>query len=45
MIEAHNNPKRALCDGAQSVDLTRFAEIMQDVAKRVAFEGRILEHA
>ena len=31
MIEVHNNPKAALCDGAQSLTPEQFA----DVAKRV----------
>ena len=31
MIEVHNNPKNALCDGAQSITPAEFA----DVAERV----------
>jgi len=40
MIEAHNDPSRALCDGAQSLDLKQFEEIMVDLRKRALFEGK-----
>lgn len=40
IIEAHNNPRCALCDGAQSLDLDQFDAVMQDIRRRVAFEGR-----
>lgn len=40
MIESHNNPAKALCDGAQSLDLPMFSELMTDIKKRVAFEGK-----
>lgn len=43
MIEVHNNPKAALCDGAQSLDMPQFAELMVDLKRRVAFEGRELQ--
>lgn len=42
MIEVHNNPSCALCDGAQSITPDYFDKIMQDVKKRIAFEGKIL---
>lgn len=42
MIETHNEPAKALCDGAQSLDLTQFDELMNDIKKRVEFEGKIL---
>ncbi len=42
MIETHNDPKNALCDGAQSLDLDQFAQVMATVKKRVAFEGKAL---
>ena len=45
MIEVHNNPKCALCDGAQSLDLEQFAETMADIRRRAAFEGRVLQNA
>ena len=31
MIEVHNNPKAALCDGAQSLTPDQFADVMSDV--------------
>ena len=42
MIETHNNPAAALCDGAQSLDLIQFADLMADLRRRVAFEGKIM---
>ena len=40
MIEVHNNPKAALCDGAQSLDPKQFDALMIDVKRRVAFEEK-----
>ena len=40
MIEVHNNPKAALCDGAQSLDPDEFDRLMGTVKTRAAFEGR-----
>ena len=40
MIEVHNNPKTALCDGAQSLDPEEFGRLMASVTSRAAFEGR-----
>lgn len=45
MIEVHNNPKCALCDGAQSLDLEQFAEVMKDIKRRAAFENKELQTA
>lgn len=42
MIEAHNNPREALCDGAQSLNLNEFASVMDIIKKRVEFEGKTL---
>ena len=42
LIEVHNNPACALCDGAQSLDMPSFAQVMQDVRRRVAFEGKLM---
>jgi len=42
MIEVHNNPSCALCDGAQSITPDTFDTIMKDVKSRVKFEGKIL---
>jgi len=40
MIETHNDPARALCDGAQSLDLAQFSDLMADLQRRVVFEGK-----
>ena len=40
MIEVHNDPPHALCDGAQSLNPDQFDSLMQDVRRRAAFEGK-----
>ncbi len=40
MIEVHNDPPKALCDGAQSLDPKQFDTLMQDIKRRVEFEGK-----
>lgn len=40
MIETHNDPANALCDGAQSLDLPMFKALMEDIKRRAAFEGK-----
>ncbi len=40
MIEVHNDPKRALCDGGQSVTPAAFAELMQGVRGVLPFACR-----
>ena len=42
MIEVHNNPAAALCDGAQSLNPKQFDELMTDIRRRVEFEGKTL---
>jgi 3-deoxy-7-phosphoheptulonate synthase len=42
MIEAHNNPAKALCDGAQSLDLEQFQSLMEDFKKRAVLENKII---
>ncbi|SCP99783.1 3-deoxy-7-phosphoheptulonate synthase [Anaerobium acetethylicum] len=42
MIETHNDPAKALCDGAQSLDLKQFDELMKEIRRRVEFEGKTL---
>jgi 3-deoxy-7-phosphoheptulonate synthase len=42
MIETHNDPAHALCDGAQTLDLIQFRELMADLCQRVAWEGKEL---
>ena len=41
MIEAHNNPAAALCDGAQSLDLEQFASLMEELKKRAVIENKV----
>ena len=43
IVEVHNNPSCALCDGAQSLTPAQFTELMEDVKKRAAFEGKKME--
>ena len=43
MIEVHNNPKCALCDGAQSLDIPMFSDVMMDIKRRVSFEEKQLQ--
>ena len=40
MIEVHNNPAKAKCDGAQSLTPDQFDELMQFVSKEVEFFGK-----
>ena len=40
IIEVHNDPAKALCDGPQSVTPEQFAEIMDKAKKYAAIEGR-----
>ena len=40
MIEVHNDPAHALCDGAQSIKPELFAEVMDDIRKIAAVVGR-----
>jgi len=42
MIEAHNNPAKALCDGAQSLDLEQFASLMVELKRRAALEEKTI---
>ncbi|MCD7839242.1 MAG: hypothetical protein LUG46_01295 [Erysipelotrichaceae bacterium] len=32
MIEVHNNPEKALCDGPQSLKPEKYAELLQQIA-------------
>ena len=40
IIEVHNDPRNALCDGAQSLDIPQFDAVMADIKRRAAFEER-----
>lgn len=42
MIESHNDPSKALCDGAQSLDLEQFDEVMQDLKRRAVMEHKVM---
>lgn len=42
MIEVHNDPKTALCDGAQSLTPAQFDGVMDSVRRQTAFEGKKL---
>jgi 3-deoxy-7-phosphoheptulonate synthase len=42
MIEVHNNPEEALCDGEQSITPTQFDKIMIVLKKYAEFENKIL---
>ncbi|MDR3200615.1 MAG: 3-deoxy-7-phosphoheptulonate synthase, partial [Spirochaetales bacterium] len=40
MVEVHNNPEEALCDGEQSITPEEFAALMNTLKKYAAIEGR-----
>jgi len=40
IIEAHNNPAKALSDGAQSLNLDQFDDVMHSIKRMVQFEGK-----
>ncbi len=42
IIEVHNNPERALCDGEQSLTPAQFADLSTILGKYAAVEGRTL---
>jgi len=42
MIETHNNPAKALCDGAQSLNLEQFDTLMGELKVRVKLEGKTI---
>lgn len=43
IIEVHNNPAKALCDGPQSITPDQFKEVMDKMAKYAEIEGRIIK--
>lgn len=43
MIEVHNNPEKALCDGAQSLTPQMFDRLMRKINKSVAFYKELNE--
>jgi 3-deoxy-7-phosphoheptulonate synthase len=42
VVEAHNNPAKALCDGAQSLDLEQFDSLMDELKKRAVIEDKVI---
>lgn len=42
LIEVHNNPCKAKCDGAQSLNCEEFTTLMADLKRRIEFEGKML---
>jgi 3-deoxy-7-phosphoheptulonate synthase len=40
MVETHNNPAQALCDGAQSLDLEQFSSLMEELKERAVIEKK-----
>jgi 3-deoxy-7-phosphoheptulonate synthase len=40
MVETHNNPAKALCDGAQSLDLEQFKTLMSELRERAVIEKK-----
>jgi 3-deoxy-7-phosphoheptulonate synthase len=40
MVETHNNPAQALCDGAQSLDLKQFSSLMEELKERAIIEKK-----
>jgi 3-deoxy-7-phosphoheptulonate synthase len=41
MVEVHNNPECALCDGEQSLTPAEFADLMGTLTKYAEIEGKI----
>lgn len=42
IIEVHNDPKNALCDGAQSLTIEEFSVLMKVLKKYIDIEGKIM---
>lgn len=42
IVEVHNNPAKALCDGPQSITPNEFKDVMDKMKKYVELEGRII---
>ena len=42
MIEVHNDPAKAKCDGAQSLTPDQFDELMEFIRQEVPFFGKTL---
>ena len=44
IIEVHNNPACALCDGQQSITPDEYSRLMEKIEKLVELEGKKLEY-
>jgi 3-deoxy-7-phosphoheptulonate synthase len=42
MVEVHNNPQQALCDGEQSITPSEFDNLMNQMRKYAEIEGKII---
>jgi 3-deoxy-7-phosphoheptulonate synthase len=42
IVEVHNNPAHALCDGSQSITPEQFSGLMDKIKKLVEIEGKVL---
>ena len=42
IVEVHNNPQEALCDGEQSITPNEFDKLMNQVRKYLEFEGKTI---
>lgn len=42
LVETHNDPANALCDGVQSLDLAQFDALMVDLKRRVLVENKMI---
>lgn len=42
IVEVHNNPAKALCDGAQSLDMPQFDDLMKKMRALAASVGKII---
>jgi 3-deoxy-7-phosphoheptulonate synthase len=42
MVEVHNDPEHALCDGEQSITPAAFADLMESLRKYAALEGKTI---
>ena len=40
IIEVHNDPKKALCDGPQSLTIDEFGKLMGKIQKIAEIEGK-----
>ncbi len=40
MIEVHNNPEKALCDGEQAITPDQFAALMDNAARYAALSDK-----